>query len=100
MKRERKTSLAQPPEPADVMCQQCGWIPVEGMPEYLRIHGAEAKCLGDCGGLLSEITARYAKDAKEKAFPDQSKPSTCLSYWYPLVRDIGVNVPRTIFASY
>lgn len=26
-------------------CFICGWVPLEGMKEYLEIHGEEAKCI-------------------------------------------------------
>ena len=31
--------------PSEVMCARCGWFPVEGMPEYMRIHGDTAACV-------------------------------------------------------
>jgi hypothetical protein len=34
---------AKPPVPH--CCLFCGWVPLEGMAEYLAIHGDKAECI-------------------------------------------------------
>lgn len=43
-------------------CYRCGWYPVEGMEEYMGIHGAEARCVR-CGDLLAGQKDPYVMEA-------------------------------------
>jgi hypothetical protein len=39
---------------SQTMCLFCGFIPVEGMREYVAIHGIDAKCIL-CNGALPSV---------------------------------------------
>jgi hypothetical protein len=50
-----------PPQSEDPSCQVCGWVPVEGMKAYMRIHGDEAMCMR-CGRDLNDPPPQFVED--------------------------------------